>query len=165
MDLRARKTLTALILFLSPLAIGVSNACAGETIRFEKVSILLGTKKIQVEVADTPSKHARGLMERDSLPADEGMLFVFDDETPRSFWMKNTRIPLSIAYFNSKKTLKEIIDMVPDPITALQPKTYPSRTSAQYALEMNIGWYERNKIRPGVSFRFADTSLEKVRKR
>lgn len=123
---------------------------------FKKRKIKIGTKTINVEVADTDERRAYGLMFREKLGPDEGMLFEFEDERTRAFWMQNTLIPLSIGYFSRAKILGEIINMYPPPLVQARPKTYPSRTKAMFALEMNQGWYERNKIRPGVPFRFAD---------
>lgn len=123
---------------------------------FKKRKIRIADRIVRVEIADTDERRAYGLMFREKLPQDEGMLFIFDEEEQRSFWMHNTLIPLSIGYFSRDKVLNEILDMQPAVLGASRPKTYPSRKKAMFALEMNIGWYQRNKIRPGVSFRFAD---------
>ncbi|MBN8539284.1 MAG: DUF192 domain-containing protein [Deltaproteobacteria bacterium] len=123
---------------------------------FKKRKIEISGKTIVVEIADTDERRAHGLMFRNSLPKDEGMLFVFEDERPRSFWMKNTLIPLSIAYINKDKIITEVVDMQPAILGAARPKSYPSKKKSMYALEMNIGWFERNKIWPGVQFRYAD---------
>ena len=153
------RTIVVSMLTAMTLAFSLSAFARDAAPAFSKRTIELAGKRIVVEVADDDDRRAYGLMNRDHLPKDQGMLFVFDEAERRSFWMKNTRIPLSIAYFDKGRVLREIIDMRPDPITAIQNKTYPSHTEAQYALEMNIGWFERNKIRPGVSFRFADTKV------
>lgn len=123
---------------------------------FKKRKLKIGHHTLSVEVADTDERRAYGLMFRPHLDKDAGMLFIFDDEAQRSFWMQNTLIPLSIGYFGRDKILTEVVDMQPAVMGAARPKTYPSRKKAMFALEMNMGWYERNKIRPGVSFRFAD---------
>lgn len=123
---------------------------------FKKRKIKIAEKILNVEIADTDVRRAFGLMFQEKLGPDEGMLFVFETEEQRSFWMQNTLIPLSIGYFSRAKVLNEVIDMQPAALGSSRPKTYPSRKKAMYALEMNIGWYERNKIRPGVSFAFAD---------
>lgn len=153
------RTIVASMLTAMILAFSLSAFARDVAPAFSKRTIELAGKRIVVEVADDDVRRAYGLMDRDRLPKDQGMLFIFEEAERRSFWMKNTRIPLSIAYFDKSRVLREIIDMHPDPITAIQNKTYPSHTEAQYALEMNIGWFERNKIRPGVSFRFADTKV------
>lgn len=83
-------------------------------------------------------------MNRDELTANTGMLFIFPDNRTRSFWMKNTRIPLSIAYINSDLEIVRISDMKPFS-TVRVPSLYPAR----YALEMNRGWFENNDIAKG----------------
>ena len=123
---------------------------------FKKRKIKIADHTIVVEIADTEERRAYGLMFRESIGKDAGMLFIFDDERERAFWMQNTLIPLSIGYFSRAKILNEVIDMQPAVMGAARPKTYPSKSQAMYALEMNVGWFERKKIRPGVSFRFAD---------
>lgn len=116
-------------------------------IEFKTARIQVGSKKIKVEIADDTEKRNHGLMFRKSLPKDEGMLFVFDRPEPLNFWMKNTVIPLSIGYFDSKKTLIDVQEMVPEASEmVVSPKIYASRGPAQYALEMNPGWFTKNKI-------------------
>jgi uncharacterized membrane protein (UPF0127 family) len=134
----------------------VAEPLARSAPKFKKRKIIIGSKVLLVEIADTDERRAYGLMFREKLAPDEAMLFIFPDEEQRSFWMQNTLIPLSIGYFSRDKVLNEVIDMQPAVIGASRPKTYPNRKKAMFALETNIGWYERNKIRPGVSFRFAD---------
>ena len=134
---------------------GVVDSPSGKPI-FKKRKIKIGSHTIAVEIADNEEKRAHGLMFREKMDRDAGMLFIFDDEIQRAFWMQNTLIPLSIAYFSRAKILNEVIDMQPAVMGVTRPKTYPSKSKAMYALEMNIGWFERNKIRPGVSFRFTD---------
>lgn len=130
---------------------------------FLKRKLFVGEKKIEVEIADSDERRAHGLMFVESLPKEQGMLFVFDEEETRSFWMKNTLIPLSIAYINKDMVITEILDMQPAPLGAARPKSYPSRKKSMYALEMNIGWFEKNKIWPGARIQFADNSREKLR--
>jgi hypothetical protein len=152
---RAMNRIILMILF-SLLQLATATALAQTSPKFEKRKIHLGGKTVVVEIADTDERRAYGLMFRNSLPKDEGMLFIFEDERIRSFWMKNTLIPLSIAYINKDKILTEIVDMQPAILGAARPKSYPSKKKSMYALEMNIGWFERNKIWPGVQFRYAD---------
>ena len=83
------------------------------------------------------------------------MLFIFPDEQPRSFWMKNTFVPLSIGYFNAKKELIDMIDMEPAQSEMQnQFPTYASKGPAQYALEVPKGWFLKNKIKIGQKFSF-----------
>ncbi len=122
----------------------------------------VGHKIIQAEIADTTEKRTRGLMYRKSLPNDQGMLFVFPSSQPLSFWMKNTYIPLSIGFFNSKKELLEVQEMQPESILLKEPRrTYKSHLPAKYALEMNKGWFSKNKIKPGVKFKYLEETSTK----
>lgn len=99
---------------------------------------------VRVEIANTPAKRERGLMERTALPEDAGMLFIFLQEQPLSFWMKNTLIPLSIAYIDSQGRIVDIQDMQP-----LDETPHPSAAPAQYALEVNQGFFAQRGIEVG----------------
>jgi uncharacterized protein len=100
---------------------------------------------VLVEVADTPESRATGLMFRDSLPADHGMLFVFESPQRADFWMKNTRIPLSVGFIDSAGTLLEVRDMQPFDETPILSRS----ERIAYALEVNRGWFERNHVPAG----------------
>jgi uncharacterized membrane protein (UPF0127 family) len=95
-------------------------------------------ERFMVEVADTADKRSLGLMFRDSMPDDHGMLFIFPGETRRSFWMKNTRIPLDIIYFDSNLVLVSVSENTP-PCRTLKCPAYPSDGPAKYVLELNAG--------------------------
>jgi uncharacterized membrane protein (UPF0127 family) len=99
---------------------------------------------VGVEIANTREEREKGLMDRTSLPEDRGMLFVFDREQPLSFWMKNTLIPLSIAYIDSQGRIVDIQDMQP-----LDETPHPSAEPAQYALEVNQGFFADRGIEVG----------------
>ena len=101
-------------------------------------SVELGGKSFAVEIADTREKQALGLMFRDEMPADQGMLFIFPNEAPRSFWMKNTRIPLDIMYFDKELKLVSISADTP-PCRVSRCPSYPSKAPAKYVLELNAG--------------------------
>lgn len=105
---------------------------------------------LQVELAKTAKEQTYGLMNRESLSENAGMLFIFENETYRNFWMKNTSIPLSIAYIDGVGVIKEIYDMKPLDTTV----TYPSRHPVRYALEVNKGWFKRNRIHTGCKVLF-----------
>lgn len=117
--------------------------------KFTKNTILVGSKKITVEVADNDRERAFGLMKVKNLPKDNGMLFVFEKADFQSFWMKNTEIPLSIGYFDENNILIEVLEMETESLVAKTLKSYPSSKPVKYALEMNKGWYTSNKIGPG----------------
>jgi len=101
-------------------------------------SVELGGRHFKVEIADTQEKQALGLMFRDSMPADEGMIFLFPNEAPRSFWMKNTRIPLDIMYFDKELKMVSISADTP-PCRVSRCPSYPSAGPAMYVLELNAG--------------------------
>ena len=101
-------------------------------------SVEIGGKRFSVEIADTQQKQALGLMFRDQMPADQGMLFIFPAEAPRSFWMKNTRIPLDIMYFDKDLKLVGISADTP-PCRVKHCPSYPSIAPAKYVLELNAG--------------------------
>lgn len=100
--------------------------------------------EVEAEVADDDAERQRGLMERTALAEDAGMLFVFGRERPLSFWMKNTLIPLSVAYIDSEGRIVDIQDMQP-----LDETPHPSAEPAQYALEVNQGFFEERGIEAG----------------
>jgi uncharacterized membrane protein (UPF0127 family) len=103
-----------------------------------------GTARLQVEIADTPELMVRGLMERPSLPKDQGMLFAFAQVGRSPFWMKNTLVPLSIAFIDEGGTILHITDMEPQTETL-----HYSPTDYRYALEVNQGWFREQKVATG----------------
>jgi uncharacterized protein len=101
--------------------------------------------QITAEIADTPQASENGLMFRDSLPEDRGMLFIFEQPKKASFWMRNTKIPLSIAFIDSAGKILEIKSMDP-----LDETVVPSESDeVAYALEVNQGWFARHGILSG----------------
>jgi uncharacterized protein len=105
-----------------------------------------GKVELRVEIADDPAEQTRGLMERTALGEDRGMLFVYPDERVLSFWMKNTLIPLSIAYIASDGRIVDLQDMKP---LDDDPPHYVSAEPARYALEVNKGYFEKHGIKVG----------------
>jgi len=108
------------------------------------VTLTINGQKIVAEVAATPEERATGLMHRFSLAPDHGMLFVFERPEALSFWMKNTFIPLSIAFLDASGRILNIEDMAPQTET-----THWSRGPGLYALEMRKGWFAEREIRAG----------------
>ncbi len=102
-----------------------------------------------VEVADTNEERSRGLMFRDSLAKDTGMLFVHDHEEPQSYWMKNTHIALDILYFNKDRKLVSAQERVPPCSAGDRCPPYASEGAALYVLELNAGSVELFKIQTG----------------
>lgn len=106
-----------------------------------------GPVRVSVEEADTPDEREHGLMDRRSLGVDEGMVFVFDGATDGSFWMKDTLIPLSIAFWNEDGRIVGIRDM--DPCTADPCPTYGSPEPYVGALEVNQGFFDDHEVTLG----------------
>jgi hypothetical protein len=106
--------------------------------------LTVGGHRITVELARDPDERSRGLMFRQSLPPDHGMLFLFSSEEVQAFWMRNTVIPLSIAYADASGRIVRIADLEPldeRPVTSIAP--------ARYALEMNRGWFAAHSVVAG----------------
>lgn len=125
-----------------------------ESVSFETGKIKLNGKVLGVELAKTEAQHTRGLMFRKSLPQDGGMLFIFPDEQIRYFWMKDTYIDLSIGYFDKNRALVDMQEMAATSMMDTRPPSYPSAKPAMYALEMNKGWFKKNKVKLGQKFEF-----------
>jgi uncharacterized membrane protein (UPF0127 family) len=100
--------------------------------------VRLGGEWFSVELATTPKDQSLGLMFRESMPDDHGMLFIFPTEARRSFWMKNTRIALDIFYFDEELKLVSVSENTP-PCRVQQCPSYPSDGPARYVLELNAG--------------------------
>ena len=105
-------------------------------------------QRFTVELAETREKQALGLMFRDSLPDDHGMLFIFPAEGMRSFWMKNTRIPLDIFYFDEELKLVSVSENA-NPCRTQRCPGYPSAGPAKYVLELNSGKAAELDVRAG----------------
>lgn len=128
------------ILFLSTL-----TSCAQS---LPTVKIGIGSNRLTAELATTPKERERGLMFRTRMAENHGMLFIFPDDQQLSFWMKNTKIPLSIAFISSDGVIKKIADMQPESLN-----TTLSDYSVRYALEVNKGYFSRNGIAVGMKVR------------
>lgn len=116
----------------------------GGSEKLDKRLISVGGIDIEVEIADNSDSRRTGLMNRKSMPENNGMLFIFDSDQKLSFWMKNTLIPLSIAYISADGEIMEIYDMKPESLRPVE-----SVNSVRYALEMNQGWFAAHKVVPG----------------
>lgn len=108
------------------------------------IDLSINGHKITAEVASTPDRRALGLMNRFSLRPDHGMVFVFERAEPQSFWMRNTYIPLSIAFVAADGRIVNIDEMQPH-----DESPHISRGPAVYAIEMRKGWFTERGIRSG----------------
>ena len=114
---------------------------------------LAGTR-YQVELAQDDATRARGLMFRDRMDAGRGMLFIHEAEEPQAYWMKNTKIPLDILYFdNGRKLVSQQRDVPPCSLGDACP-SYPSNVPARYVLELNAGEAARLKLQDGAQLDF-----------
>ena len=137
---------------LAHLALGafslLATACASDS------WVELDGHRYQVEIADDDAERARGLMFRDELAADRGMLFIHDELAPQAYWMKNTRIPLDILYFDDERRLVSQQRDVPPCSAGDRCPPYPSDAPARYVLELNAGNAAQMGLANGVELRF-----------
>ena len=112
-------------------------------------------KRFLVEVADDDAERSRGLMFRDSLAADHGMLFVHERDEPQAYWMKNTKIALDILYFDSARKLVSVQKRVPPCSGGDRCPPYPSEGSVRYVLELNAGAADAMGLAKGDAITFS----------
>ncbi len=115
------------------------------------IQLPMGQKTFTLEVADNDRDRKYGLMRRDSMPADHGMIFVFDREDRLAFYMRNTHIPLDIVYLDSKGTIVSIKQMKP-----FDENTTPSDGPAQYAIELNKDIAAAAGLKPGMTIKLPE---------
>ncbi|MBN1336575.1 MAG: DUF192 domain-containing protein [Deltaproteobacteria bacterium] len=126
-----------------PLLLLIAAGCLHPD-RLPTLPLEVGGHGVRAEVADTPELRARGLMYRDAIGPDEGMLFVYPASEALSFWMENTRIPLTIAFVSASGEIVRLRDLAPFDRTSVS-----SGAPALYALEMNRGWFDANGVGVG----------------
>ncbi|HEV7814072.1 MAG TPA: DUF192 domain-containing protein [Janthinobacterium sp.] len=137
-------------LFATLAATALLSASAGGVLaqnqQFATTQLSAGVHLIQAEVAVSEAQREQGLMFREKMPANAGMVFVFDAPATQCMWMKNTLLPLSVAFIDAEGKIVNIEDM--------QAQTLDSHCSKKavpvlYALEMNLGWFKQKNIKPG----------------
>jgi len=137
--------MTRAVFFLLLLLVASTLGQETAQVALPSVTLNVAGKAVTAEVADEPDERRSGLMFRDSLAADSGMLFVMPRPERAAFWMKNTTLPLSVAYINPGGVIVEIHDLEP-----LDEKPVPSSfPNIAYALEMKQGWFAENGILAG----------------
>ncbi|MDQ8195952.1 DUF192 domain-containing protein [Coraliomargarita sp. SDUM461004] len=107
--------------------------------------ITIDGHELQLQLALNAAEQQKGLMHRDTLAEDHGMLFLFDQPGQRAFWMRNTRIPLDIGYFDSNGTLLEVHKLFPYDETSVPS----ANATVLIAVETNRGWYQKHHVKPG----------------
>ena len=135
---------TAALALVALAGAGPASAQDGPQPTLPAVRLSAGMHVITAELAATERQRTIGLMWREKLAPNHGMLFVFAAPAPQCFWMRNTLIPLSIAFIADDGTIVNIEDMKPR-----SDATHCSREPVRYALEMEQGWFARRAIRPG----------------
>ena len=123
------------------LAVWTAGCSAGGEARLK-----IGDHKLTVEVADSPGEQVMGLMNREFLPPDRGMIFVFEEPKRAFFWMKNTSIPLDVAFLDSEGVILEILPLVPFEETRVASKS----DKVAYAIETNRDWFASRGLKPGI---------------
>lgn len=156
------KTALALLLILAAALTGCdalskketveTGAAKSKTMRAGKRKVRVDTAIVWVEIADRDDLRQKGLMFRTELAEDEGMLFVFERPDMQSFWMRNTYIPLDIAFIDAKGKITDIHQMKPLDET---PR-YESSVPVPFALEVNQGWFARRGIKVGAQVSYDD---------
>ena len=138
------------LFFLLAIAISGSALALAE---LPAVQLSTGMHLIRAEVADSMGTRMEGLMHRKSMPQGAGMVFVFDENAAHCMWMKNTLIPLSVAFIDEAGAIINIADMQPQ-----SEQSHCAARPARYALEMNKGWFAQRGIKAGAKLR----GLEKL---
>lgn len=141
---RAAAAVGALLLACAPLGVSAQDSAQ----KLPAATLTAGMHLIRAEVARTPEQRAIGLMHRKSLGSNDGMLFVFEQPGVQCFWMKNTLIPLSIAFLADDGSIVNIADMQPQSLDS-----HCSDKPVRLALEMNQGWFAKKGIKPGTRLR------------
>lgn len=140
-------SLAALVLAMPSLPASAQNAPQAP---LRTVPLTAGMHLIQAELAVSPDQQATGMMFRTAMGANEGMLFVNPDSSVRCFWMRDTLLPLSIAFIASDGTIVNLADMAPR-----SEDSHCSTKPAQFALEMRQGWFDKRGIKAGMKLRGA----------
>lgn len=136
-----RKMIASLLLALLPT---LSPAQEAPQMNLPRTTLKAGMHLIQAQVAATPQQRAIGLMFRREMPANEGMLFEFEQPAVQCFWMRNTLLPLTAAFVADDGTVVNLADMQP-----LSEASHCSAKPVRYVLEMHQGWFAKRAIGPG----------------
>jgi uncharacterized membrane protein (UPF0127 family) len=130
--------------FLAALLLAAAALQARADTAMQTLHLKVASHPLKVEVALTDEQHNRGLMFRKQLGRDDGMLFVFDDPGYYAMWMKNTLIPLSVAFLDANGVILNILDMEPQTLDS-----HGAAGPAVYAIETNVGWFAAHKVKAG----------------
>lgn len=134
----------AAVLAIGCIAAAAASAQTPPVRKFSTTQLNIGIHLIKAEVAQTEAEREQGLMFRDKLGDNEGMLFLFGQPAGVCMWMKNTLIPLSVAFMDEKGVIINIEEMKEQTLDS-----HCAKRAAVYALEMNKGWFKQKNIKPG----------------
>jgi uncharacterized membrane protein (UPF0127 family) len=138
------KSLFIRIASLLLVTLGTAWAQEEPQLQLPRITLSAGMHLIQAQVASTPDQRSIGLMYRRDMPANEGMLFVFEQSSPQCFWMKNTLLPLTAAFVEDDGTIVNLADMKPQ-----TTQSHCSHKPVRYVLEMHQGWFDKRGIKAG----------------
>lgn len=141
-------TLRPALIFAALWWAGAAAAQTGPQPRLQTVALTAGMHVIQAELAVTPEQQQMGMMFRTRMGTNEAMLFIEAEPSRRCFWMRNTLIPLSIAFLTDDGTIVNIADMKPQ-----SDESHCSAQAVRYALEMNVGWFAKRGLKTGSRIR------------
>jgi len=130
--------------FLAAATVALATFAAHADVPFKTSRIKVGGHELKVEVAQSEEQRMQGLMFRKQLGRNDGMLFIFDEPAYHAMWMKNTLIPLSVAFVDKSGEILNILDMEPQTLD-----THMAAGPAIYAIETNKGWFAENKVKAG----------------
>lgn len=132
------------LLSLCLLASGAAWAQEGPQLQLPRVTLAAGMHQIHAQVAATPPSRTVGLMNRQDMPPNEGMLFVFEQPATQCFWMKNTLLPLTAAFVADDGSIVNLVDMQPQSLDS-----HCSTKPVRYVLEMHQGWFAKRGLKAG----------------
>ena len=144
LHLRPRMPVIARLCLLAALAFAATTGAQTMPQKLPAISLGVGIYLINAEVAQTPDQRAIGLMNRPTMGVSDGMLFAFEAGATQCFWMKNTLLPLSIAFSGDDGAIVNIIEMKPQSL-----ESHCSTKPVRFALEMNQGWFAKRGIKAG----------------
>lgn len=139
------KPFISLSMIAAALATAAPSANSQQVARFPVISLSAGMHIIKAEVAAREAERQQGLMYREKMGPHEGMVFLFDAPAGVCMWMKNTFIPLSVAFIDESGKIVNIEDMQPQ-----STDSHCAKKPVRYALEMNLGWFSKKNIKPGM---------------
>lgn len=136
--------LLAWAFLLGPELAWAQSAQGQPQLNLARTQLMAGMHRLDVQLAQTPEQHQIGLMWRKDMPPHEGMLFIFERASTQCFWMRNTLIPLTVAFLEDDGTIVNLADMQPQ-----SDDSHCSSKPVRFVLEMNQGWFAKRQIKPG----------------